>query len=70
MKIITDLHDLKKGDSVIIKYSEKYDKKGHSRISGDIFYITHPEFTIKCIETEEIEKIDFNGVKVYLVTGY
>lgn len=70
MKIITDLHDLKKGDSVIIKYSEEFEKNGLSRISGDIFHITHPEFTIMCAETKELEKIDFKRVKVYLATGY
>lgn len=70
MKIITDLQDLKKGDSVIIKNSESFEKRGFQRISGDVFNIDSTELTIKCFETNEIEKINFLGAKVYLITGY
>jgi len=70
MKIITDLQDLKKGDSVIIKNSEGFEKRGLLKISGDVFNIQSPELTIKCVETNEIEKVNFFNSKVYLITAY
>lgn len=72
MKIITDLHELKKGDTVIIKNADILKKRGLARITGDIFNIdaTKPEFTIKCVETSEIEKVNFYDAKVFLIDGH
>lgn len=70
MKIITDLRALKRGDTVIIKDAKDFDKRGLFKLTGDVFNIEYPEFTIKCQETKEIERVNFVGAKVYLIDGH
>lgn len=72
MKVILNLKELKKGDTVIIKHAKEFDERGLMRITGDVFELESKDphtFTIKCLETKEIEKIFFSQVKVYLVDG-
>ena len=72
MKVITNLHDLKKGDTVIIKDNLQFEIRGLMKVTGDIFDIDskNPHFTIKCIETAAIEKINFADAKVFLIDGH
>ncbi len=72
MKIITDLHDLKKGDTVIVVNGSEFEQRGFRRVTGDIFNIDakKPQFTIKCLETKEIERVNFIGAKVFLIDGH
>ena len=72
MKIINNLGELKKGDTVIIKNARDFEKRGLMKVSGDIFFIdiSKPEFTIKCKETAAIEKVNFETSKIFLIDGY
>ncbi len=72
MKVITNLQDLKKGDTVIIKDNLQFENRGLMKVTGDVFDIDFqkPHFTIKCIETAEIERINFADAKVFLIDGH
>lgn len=72
MKIITNLEELKKGDTVIIKNARDFERRGLMRVTGDVFTIDAkgPEFTIKCKETAAIEKVNFENAKIFLIDGY
>ncbi len=72
MKIITNLEELKKGDTVIIKNARDFERRGLMRVTGDVFTIdaSGPEFTIKCKETAAIEKVNFENAKIFLIDGY
>lgn len=69
MKMIHSISELKKGDTVIVKNSHNFEAKGYKSISGDIYEIEidNPIFTIRCKETENIEKISLKDGIIFLI---
>ena len=69
MKLINDIAELKKGDTVILKDYLAFEAKGYSRVFGDIFNIEREstDFIIKCKETNSFEKIPFEKGKIFLI---
>ena len=69
MKMIKNISELKKGDTVIARDCRASTLYGLKSISGDIFNI-EPEkenFTIKCIETNSIEEINLKDGAIFLI---
>lgn len=69
MKLIRAIDELKKGDSIIVKDCPQFEEQGFARISGDIFEITNgsSSFTIKCKETNALEKVSLDFGKIFLI---
>jgi len=69
MKLVSDLEELKKGDTVIIKDYSTFENRGFSRVFGDIFTIEKEstDLIIKCKETNSFEKIHFEKGKIFLI---
>lgn len=69
MKMIRDLAELKKGDTVIIKENIYFETRGFSRVTGDVYHIdlSNPKFTIKCNETASIEEVSLENAKIFLI---
>ena len=70
MKLISDIEELKKGDTIIVKGSKWFDDKGLMRVTGDIYSINKSNFKIKiqCVETDSIEEFFLNNSKVFLIS--
>lgn len=69
MKMIRDLTELKKGDTVIVKDNVFFETRGFSRVTGDVYSIdrANPKFTIKCNETASIEEVSLKSAKIFLI---
>ncbi len=69
MKLIQDISELKKGDSIIVKDHVFFSNLGFARVFGDVFFIEKgsPNFTIKCKETNSIEKVNVESGKIFLI---
>lgn len=69
MRLINDTTELKKGDTVILKDHEFFSALGYARVSGEVFDMAQgqPEFTIKCEETDSIEKVSIQNGKIFLI---
>lgn len=69
MKLIKEISELKKGDTIIVKDQNNFSELGFASVSGDIFDIESgkSEFTIKCKETESIEKVSLDRAKIFLI---
>lgn len=69
MKMIRDLAELKKGDTVIIKDNASFETRGFNRVTGDVYSIdpANPKFTIKCNETASIEEVSLESAKIFLI---
>ena len=69
MKLIRNLKELKKGDTVIIKDHANFSKLGYERVVGDVFSIEigKPIFTIKCKETNSFEKVSIENGQIFLI---
>ena len=54
MKLINDIAELKKGDTVILKDYLTFEAKGYSRVFGDIFNIERwigPQFRLPLVNS-------------------
>jgi hypothetical protein len=69
MKLIRELKELKKGDTVIVKDNEFFTALGFSTLSGDVFSFEKetPYFTIRCLETSSIEKVSIEEGRIFLI---
>ncbi len=69
MRLITNLGELKKGDTVILKDHEFFSSLGFARVFGEVFDMAQgqSEFTIKCKETDSIEKVSIQNGKIFLI---
>jgi hypothetical protein len=69
MKMIKNIDELRKGASVIVKDCPFFEAQGFTKISGDVFEIQkgNNHFTLKCRETESIEKITIESGKIFLL---
>ena len=69
MKMICDITELKKGDTVIVKGHSWFENLGHQRVFGEVFNIENGEtnFTIKCVETASIESVTLGNGKIFLI---
>lgn len=69
MKLISDIAELKKGDTIIVKDQECFETLGFARVCGDVFDIDprKPNFTIKCKETNSIEEVSVESGKIFLI---
>ena len=70
MKLISDIDELKKGDTIIVKDSKWFDERGLARVTGDIYSIDKSNFKIQiqCVETDSIEEFALNNSKVFLIS--
>jgi len=67
MKMISDIKELKKGDTVIVKNCSAFMSLGLKSISGDIFNIERGRVTIRCKETKSFENISMeDGIVFYI----
>lgn len=69
MKIIRNIAELRKGDTVIVKDYACFEAMGYRRVSGYVFNIDlgKPNFTIKCKETDSIENVSVENGKIFLI---
>lgn len=69
MKIIRNITELKKGDTVIVKDYACFEALGFRSVSGNVFNIVQgmPNFTIKCNETGSIESVSVESGKIFLI---
>lgn len=69
MKMISNIAELKKGDTVIVKGHECFEGLGHSKVLGEVFNIESgtTNFTIKCKETDSIESVSLENGKIFLI---
>ncbi len=69
MKLIVEINELKKGDTVILKDYSVFENKGFSRVYGDIFEIENEstDLVIRCKETNSFEKVHFEKGKIFLI---
>jgi hypothetical protein len=69
MKLVKEIIELKKGDTIILKDYTYFEDRGFSRVFGDIFNIEKEstDFIIKCKETNSFEKVQFEKGKIFLV---
>lgn len=69
MKIIRNLSELKKNDTIIIKNNKSFLILGYQKIIGTVFLIKddNKKFSIKCKETGFIENIEFGDGDVFLL---
>ena len=70
MKLIQNIAELKKGDTVIVKGNAKFYARGFARVLGDVFSVDHgnPNFTIRCRETGSIETISIDNGTIFLIS--
>ena len=69
MKLVKSLAELKKGDTVIVKDNASFSNLGYTRVFGDVFNIDSGKsiFTIKCKETNSIEKVSIENGQIFLI---
>ena len=69
MKRVSDIRELKKGDTIIVKDCPSFMSLGFKSISGDIFTIEpgKPSFTIRCKETENFEQVSLEDGIIFLI---
>lgn len=69
MKMISDISELKKGDTVIVKDQAFFEALGFAKVFGDVFTIDleKPTFIIKCKETESFEEINIETGTIFLL---
>ncbi len=69
MKLIIEINELKKGDTIILKDYSFFEIKGFSRVYADIFEIEKEstDLVIKCKETNSFEKVHFEKGKIFLI---
>lgn len=69
MKLVREINELKKGDTIILKDYPSFENKGFSRVGGDIINIQKEsaDFVIKCKETKSLEKVSFEKGKIFLI---
>lgn len=69
MKLISELAELKKGDTVIVKGHDWFEGLGHSKVFGEVFNLENgtTKFTIKCKETDSIESVSLENGKIFLI---
>lgn len=67
MKLIESINELKKGDILIIKDNQFFSERGYSTINGEVFSFDQDKrhFSIKCRETNTIEKISIEQGKIF-----
>jgi hypothetical protein len=69
MKLIENINELKKGDSIIIKDNSYFLSQGLSKVKGEVFLIDkdHDLLTVKCTESNSIERVSLTDGKFFLV---
>lgn len=69
MKIIRDISELKKGDTIIVKGCPSFVSLGLKSISGDVFSLEpgKSNFTIRCKETDSFEKVSLEDGTIFLI---
>ncbi|MFA6237501.1 MAG: hypothetical protein WC635_09265 [Bacteriovorax sp.] len=69
MKLIHDTDELKKGDTIIVKDQANFSSLGYAKVVGDVFDIEYGKtvFSIKCKETDSIEKVSIESGKIFLI---
>ena len=69
MRMIKDVTELKKGDSIIVKDNPSFVSLGFKSIRGDIFTIEPGKlhFTIRCKETDKLEQISLEEGVIFLI---
>ncbi|MBC7540178.1 MAG: hypothetical protein H7281_15240 [Bacteriovorax sp.] len=69
MKLINDITELKKGDTIIVKGNASLLARGFSKVLGDILLIEKGKlnFTLKCKETDSLESINLDTGLVFLI---
>jgi hypothetical protein len=69
MKLISDISELKKGDTVIVKDNAGLVARGFSKVLGDILLIEKGrlDFTLKCKETDSLESITLDTGLIFLI---
>lgn len=67
--MISDIAELKKGDTVIVKGHEWFENQGHQKVFGEVFHIdnVNTNFKIKCKETGSIESVTLEHGKIFLI---
>lgn len=70
MKLVSDIEELKKGDTIIVKDSKWFDELGFVRVTGDIYSIdkSNHKIQIQCVETDSIEEFYLQNGKVFLIS--
>ena len=70
MKLIQEIYELKKGDTLIIKDNEYYHNLGFTSVKGEVFLLNIDEllFSVKCKETNSIDKINIKDGKFFLIS--
>jgi hypothetical protein len=70
MKLIENILDLKKGDCIIIKDNTYFASLGFSKVTGEVFLFDSDKenFSIKCKESNSIEKIKKDDGKIFLIS--
>lgn len=70
MKLIRNIAELKKGDTVIVKDNASFHARGFSRVLGDILKIEQGKLslTIKCKETDSLEKVNLDTGLIFLIS--
>jgi hypothetical protein len=70
MKLIENIIELKKGDYIIIKDNKYFASLGFSKVSGEVFLFDADKehFTVKCKESNSIEKIKNGDGKIFLIS--
>ncbi len=67
--MISDIIELKKGDTIIVKDYARFELMGFTKINGDVFSIEEDtkNITIKCMETDTFESINIESGKIFLM---
>ncbi|MDD4976554.1 MAG: hypothetical protein PHY93_19515 [Bacteriovorax sp.] len=69
MKMISDIAELKKGDTIIVKDYACFESLGYRKVFGEVFSIDlgNPNFIIKCKETDAFENVSIENGKIFLI---
>ncbi len=69
MRMIKDLSELKKGDTIILKDCASFKSLGFKSIRGEIFTIEPgmSHFILRCKETESFEQIRLEDGTIFLI---
>ena len=69
MKMVKNISELKKGDTIIAKDCPASTSLGLKSITGDVFALESgkPNFSIRCKETNSIEKVSLEEGTIFLI---
>jgi hypothetical protein len=70
MKLVENIKDLKKGDTLIVKDNEFFSQQGYTKICGEVFLLNNEEqsLLLRCQETNTIEKIYLSDGKIFSIS--